>query len=29
VDLEPGTYVLYCSIMNHRAQGMEVTITVT
>jgi plastocyanin len=29
VDLEPGTYVLYCSIGDHRAMGMEVTITVT
>ena len=29
VDLEPGEYVLYCSIANHRSMGMEVTVTVT
>jgi plastocyanin len=29
VDLEPGEYVFYCSIGNHRAMGMEVTVTVT
>lgn len=29
VELEPGTYVLYCSIGDHRAMGMEVTITVS
>jgi plastocyanin len=29
VDLEPGEYVFYCSIANHRAMGMEVTVTVT
>jgi plastocyanin len=29
VDLEPGEYVFYCSIANHRASGMEVTVTVT
>jgi plastocyanin len=29
VDLEPGEYVFYCSIANHRAMGMEITVTVT
>ena len=29
VTLEPGTYVFYCSVGNHRAMGMEVTVTVT
>lgn len=29
VTLEPGTYVLYCSIGNHRAMGMEIEITVS
>lgn len=29
VELEPGTYALYCSVSNHRALGMEFEITVT
>jgi plastocyanin len=29
VTLEPGEYVLFCSIANHRAMGMETTIEVT
>ena len=29
VDPEPGEYVFYCSVANHRAMGMEVTVTVT
>ncbi|MGY1745624.1 cupredoxin domain-containing protein [Blastococcus sp. SYSU D00695] len=29
VTLEPGEYVFYCSVGNHRAMGMEVTVTVT
>ena len=29
VELEPGEYVFYCSVANHRAMGMEVTVTVT
>lgn len=29
VDLDPGTYTLYCSIGNHRALGMEFQITVS
>lgn len=28
VELEPGTYTLYCSVGSHRAQGMEVTFSV-
>jgi plastocyanin len=28
VDLQPGEYVFYCSIGNHRAMGMEQTVTV-
>ncbi len=29
VTLEPGEYVFYCSVGNHRAMGMEVDVTVT
>jgi plastocyanin len=29
VDLEPGQYVFYCSIDNHRAMGMEVKVMVS
>jgi plastocyanin len=29
VDLAPGQYVFYCSIGNHRAMGMELTVEVT
>jgi hypothetical protein len=29
VTLAPGTYIVYCSIANHRAMGMETTIEVT
>jgi plastocyanin len=27
--LEPGEYVFYCSVGNHRSMGMEITVTVT
>jgi len=29
VSLEPGEYVFYCSIGNHRAMGMELTVQVS
>ena len=29
VTLEPGRYVFYCSIGNHRAMGMETDVTVS
>ena len=29
VTLEPGEYVFYCSVGNHRGMGMEITVTVT
>jgi plastocyanin len=29
VDLDAGEYVFYCSIGNHRAMGMEITVTVS
>jgi plastocyanin len=29
VTLEPGKYVFYCSIGNHRAMGMETDVTVS
>lgn len=29
VTLEPGDYVFYCSVGNHRSMGMEVPVTVT
>lgn len=28
VELQPGQYVFYCSIGNHRAMGMELAVTV-
>ena len=28
VTLKPGSYVFYCSVGNHRAMGMETTVTV-
>ncbi|WP_157936786.1 cupredoxin domain-containing protein [Geodermatophilus chilensis] len=28
VDLQPGEYVVYCSIANHRGMGMELAVTV-
>jgi plastocyanin len=29
VTLDPGEYVFYCSVGNHRAMGMELTVQVT
>jgi uncharacterized cupredoxin-like copper-binding protein len=29
LDLEPGTYEVYCPLDNHRDQGMEIQLTVT
>ena len=29
VSLQPGEYVFYCSIGNHREMGMEVAVTVS
>jgi plastocyanin len=29
VTLEPGEYIFYCGVGNHRAMGMEVMVTVT
>ena len=29
VTLEPGEYVFYCSVGNHRGMGMEIPVTVT
>jgi uncharacterized cupredoxin-like copper-binding protein len=28
VDLQPGTYEMWCPVMDHRGQGMTTTITV-
>ncbi len=29
VTLEPGEYVFYCSVANHRGMGMEIAVTVS
>jgi len=29
VDLQPGTYEVYCPMADHRGQGMEIELTVT
>jgi plastocyanin len=29
IDLKPGKYTFYCNVANHRALGMEGTLTVT